>query len=58
MASKEKEHPCACEYQIIWYYDKPTIIACEECERTLHHGDTICPVCKSKPIYFVREEEI
>lgn len=45
MASKEKEYPCACEYQIVWHFDKPTICACPNCERTYHYTVQTCPVC-------------
>lgn len=54
MSSKAKEHSCNCEYQIVWYFEKPTIVVCENCERTLHFEYTECPICKEEVSYFVK----
>jgi predicted amidophosphoribosyltransferase len=56
MASKVKDYPCNCEYQIVWHFDKPTIVVCENCERTLYYDYQQCPVCKQEVTYFVKEE--
>jgi len=53
---KETHKNCACHKQIIWYFDKPTIVACINCERTFYHDVVNCPECDEKITYFVKEE--
>jgi rRNA maturation endonuclease Nob1 len=49
---------CACNKQIIWFFDlKPTIVACENCEITFCYDVKVCPYCGKKVSYFVKEEE-
>lgn len=57
MASREKEFDCACEYQIVWFFDKPTICACPKCERTYYHGVQTCPVCGHAICHFALSED-
>ena len=52
MASSEKKYPCACEYQIVWFFEKPTICVCPQCERTHYHDVKVCPVCDHAICYF------
>jgi len=47
---------CACHKQIVWFFDKPTIIVCENCERTFHYTYKICPECGLNLSYFIKEE--
>lgn len=48
---------CACGHQIIWFFEKPTIIACEKCEVTFYHNVKECPYCGKKTTEFVKKEE-
>ncbi len=48
---------CACNKQIVWFYEKPTVIACKECEITFYHETRTCPYCDREVSYFVEEEE-
>jgi len=57
MASKIKEHSCACEHQIVWHFDKPTIVVCEECERTLWHDWKTCPICGNDVSYYEKSND-
>ena len=50
----EKIH-CNCENQIVWYFEKPTVIICEECEITLHFSQKKCPKCGGKVSYYTNE---
>lgn len=55
---KDDEHkPCACNKQIVWYFGKPTIVACKECEITFYHDVKVCPYCGEKVTYFKEEEQ-
>ena len=47
---------CACHKQIVWFFDKPTIIVCEQCEKTFHFTDKRCDECKGKLTEFTREQ--
>ena len=53
----QKEKNCACNKQIVWFYEKPTVIACKECEITFYHETRTCPYCDREVSYFVEEEE-
>ena len=55
--TKYMEHKCACENQIVWHFDKPTIVVCEECERTYYHDVKNCPTCGRPVSYYVKEQE-
>jgi len=57
MSSKAKENGCMCEAQIVFFFEKPTIVVCEECERTLYYDCEVCPICSEPVTYFVREED-
>ena len=37
--------------------DKKTIIVCEKCERVCDIGDSVCPVCESELIFYIRSDE-
>lgn len=54
--TNQNEKNCACNKQIIWFFDKPTIVACENCEITFYY-DRICPYCGEEVSYFVEEEK-
>ena len=47
---------CAFHKQIVWFFDKPTVIVCESCERTFYHDITICPECRDEVTYFTKED--
>ena len=47
---------CACGKQIVWFFDKPTIIVCEDCEKTFHYTAKVCD-CGKKLTYFTKESE-
>jgi uncharacterized OB-fold protein len=48
---------CACNKQIVWFFDKPTIIACKNCEITFYYDIEICPYCKTKTTEFKESEK-
>ena len=56
MSKENKVKNCACHKQIVWFFDEPTIIACEDCERTFYHNVTTCPACGKKTTEFVKKE--
>lgn len=43
--------------QIVWFFEKPTIVVCEACEIPLYYNVKCCPECKGEISYFVKEEE-
>lgn len=47
---------CACHNQIVWHFDQATVIVCEECERTFHYTDKICPHCNGELTEYVRRD--
>lgn len=47
---------CACLKQIVWFFEKPTIIVCEKCEITLHYEDQKCRICGGKLTKFVKKD--
>ena len=49
---------CACNKQIIWFFDEPTIIACENCEKTFYYNVKHCPDCGKKTTEFVKKENL
>ena len=52
MADQKTE--CNCGIQIVWFYDRPTILACLKCERTAdHHERNTCRVCGAPLVSFV-----
>jgi len=54
---EEKDLGCACYKQIVWYFEKPTVIVCERCEKTFNYLDKVCNECGGKLSYFVKDEE-
>ena len=48
---------CACNKQIIFFFGKPTIVVCEECEITLYYDMKNCPYCGAETVEFVKKEE-
>jgi rRNA maturation endonuclease Nob1 len=48
---------CACHSQIVWFFDKPTVIVCKECEKTFHYTAQKCDECGGRLTSFVQEEE-
>jgi len=53
----EIKKECACRKQIIWFFEQPTIIACENCQITFYHNIKTCPYCKAKVTAFVKAGE-
>ena len=51
-----KKETCACHKQIVWFYEKPTVIVCEDCEKTFHYTAFECDLCQGKLTHFVKEE--
>tara|TARA_R100001244_G_scaffold104496_3_gene77522 strand:- start:959 stop:1150 length:192 start_codon:yes stop_codon:yes gene_type:complete len=49
---------CACHKQIIWFFEHPTIIACENCERTFYYKVENCPKCGKETTEFIKKEEL
>lgn len=48
---------CYCGKQIVWFFEKPTIIACENCEVTFHVSALkrgYCPYCGDELTEFVK----
>ena len=43
--------------QIVWYFDKPTIVVCETCEVPLYYDVKKCPYCSGEVTYFTKEQE-
>jgi uncharacterized OB-fold protein len=56
MKQEEQVKGCACNSQIIWHFDQPTIMACENCEITFHYTVERCPHCGEEPTEFVKVE--
>jgi len=57
--SKERnmaKKTCACDKQIVFFFEKPTIIVCEDCEVTLYYDADKCPHCGKKTTEFVKKE--
>ena len=50
-------HRCNCGRQIVWYFDKPTVYVCAECEIALHYSIGECPRCKGKVTAFTCEHD-
>ena len=50
-----KKQTCACHKQIIWSFAKPTIIVCEDCEKTFHYTAFKCDQCHGELTFFVKE---
>ncbi len=48
---------CACYKQIVWFFEKPTIIVCEKCEKTFHYLAKYCNECGGQLSYYVKEEK-
>ncbi len=48
---------CACHKQIVWFFDKPTVVVCKKCEKTFYHDVTHCNECGKPVTYFVEEGE-
>lgn len=48
---------CVCGKQIVWYFEKPTIMACPKCEKTFYYDKKYCE-CGSKIYSFVCEEDL
>ena len=57
MATIEQKYPCACEHQIVWFFDEPIICVCPECERTYHFDVEKCPICDFPICQFVLSED-
>lgn len=55
MITKEKN--CACNKQIIWHFNQPTILACENCEITFYYQTRICPYCDKSVTEFIKKED-
>jgi hypothetical protein len=53
---KDKKPSCNCVHQIVWYFEKPTVIVCEECEITLDYSKKTCPNCGGEVTYFTKED--
>ena len=47
---------CACNKQIVWFFEKPTIIVCKDCEITFFYDVEECPHCNKKTTSFIEEE--
>jgi predicted RNA-binding protein with PUA domain len=48
---------CGCGKQIVWFFDKPTIVVCENCEVALYFDHKHCPHCGGKVTEFVKKED-
>lgn len=46
--------PCSCGKQIVWFYEQPTVLVCEECEITLSHYQKTCRRCGGNATKFVK----
>lgn len=55
---KIKQKPCACNKQIVWFFEKATICACKKCEITFHYTTDYCPYCKNAVSYFEENEDL
>lgn len=48
---------CACNKQIVWFFDGvPTVVVCETCEITFHCDVKVCPNCNNKVAEYIRKE--
>ena len=47
---------CACHKQIIWFFEEPTIIVCEKCEKTFHFQAEKCDICGGKLSEYVKKD--
>ena len=47
-----KEKMCACNKQIVWFFETPTIIAREDCEITFYYDVEHCPHCHKEVSIF------
>jgi rubrerythrin len=56
MSGMEKPKSCACDKQIVFFFENPTVIICEECEITFFHDQKECPYCSKPVTYFIKEE--
>ena len=52
---KDKKCNCACCTQIVWFFDKPTVLVCEECEKTFHYTAKKCDCCNKELTHFTKE---
>lgn len=57
MKTEKEIKPCACNKQIVWFFEKPTIIACKNCEITFYHDVKVCPYCHKEVSYFEEVED-
>lgn len=44
--------------QIVWFFDEPTVIVCEECEVPLHYTDEKYPYCDGILSEFVKKGDL
>jgi|TARA_Y100000310_G_scaffold246775_1_gene252167 uncharacterized OB-fold protein len=55
---EEIKKGCACNKQIVWFFDKGTIIACKNCEITFYHNVRVCPHCKEMTTEFIEKNGV
>ena len=53
---KNKDCNCACFKQIVWFFEKPTVIVCEKCEKTFYYTATKCDVCSGELSHYTKED--
>ncbi len=52
-----KYKDCSCHKQIVWFFEKPTVIVCEKCEKTFHYSDEKCDICGGVLTEYQRKED-
>jgi len=52
-----KTKKCECHKQIVWFFEKPTVVVCRKCEKTIHYSKKECPFCGGKLSHFILEDE-
>ncbi len=54
----ENDVHCECGKQIVWFFEKPTVIVCERCEKTFHYKSKFCDICGGKLTRLVKEDNL